>query len=43
MSYRQSPNRPPTQTPAAWWGKPVSNGFALVLFCVVLLAMWLFH
>jgi hypothetical protein len=40
MNYRPSPNRPPTQTPRAWWGAPVSNGFALVLVALVLLALW---
>lgn len=40
MSHRQSPDRPPTETPRAWWGAPVSNGFALVLVALVLLAMW---
>lgn len=43
MSYSQSPKRPPTETPAAWWGLPVSNGFALVLVCALVLAMWVFE
>jgi hypothetical protein len=43
MSPRQSPNRPPASTPPAWWGMPVSNGFALVLVGVLLLAMWAFN
>lgn len=42
MNERKSPNRPPTETPGAWWGMPVSNGFALVLVGVVLLAIWAF-
>jgi hypothetical protein len=41
MSYSQSPNRPPAETAAAWWGMPVSNGFALVLVCALVLAMWI--
>lgn len=43
LSNRQSPNRPPAQTPRAWWSMPVTNGFALVLLGVLLLAMWVLH
>ena len=35
-----STNRPPAQSAGAWWGAPLSNGFALVLVAVVLLALW---
>ena len=40
MSYSPSPNRPPAKAAGAWWGMPVSNGFALVLVCALVLAMW---
>ena len=42
MSYSPSRNRPPTKAAGAWWGMPVSNGFALVLVCGLVLAMWVF-
>ena len=42
MSYSPSPNRPPTKAAGAWWGMPVSNGFALALVCALVLAMWVF-